>query len=312
MAWAVSAVMGAVLAPTVASVLGAIAAVGAVTSVVGVVTGKQNLVKIGGELGLVGGLGSLAAGALGGAAAAGAASGAGVAEGAAAGAASDVAGEQFALSQGMDAAGSGFGSGAANAASGATGIINSAQTATSAAPAAPAASAIDSAAPLASGAQPPPIDSSLAGIDGTGAQGANPSAVTQAGNPVASAGQAAATPASAATTTPTLSDSALNDAYSDVKGEQFAIGAGQDAAGSGFGLSALDSFKKTIGDGWSKLSPQAQAEVAKSLLAIPGGIQNQKNMNAQLDVAKQRLAQTSHGSEVPSFGIIAKAMKGNG
>ncbi|WP_332855152.1 hypothetical protein [Duganella sp. S19_KUP01_CR8] len=297
MAWAVSAVMGAVLAPTVASVLGAIAAVGALTTVVGVVTGKQNLVKIGGELGLVGGLGGLAAGALSGAAAAGLGE-AGVAEGASAGAFSDVAGEQFALSQGMDAAGSGFGAANAAGTAGATGIINSAQAATSAAP---AMTGVDSLAPLASGAQPPPIDSSLASVGSPGLQLPTPDASA----PGVSGNAAATAPQS-------LSDSTLSDAYSDVAGEKYAASQGMDAAGSGFGLSPLESFKKTIGDGWSKLSPQTQAEVAKSLLAIPGGIQNQKNINAQMDLAKQRLAQTSHGSEVPSFGIIAKAMKGNG
>lgn len=290
----VTAVTTAIEVTTVASVLSAVAAVGTAMTVVGVVTGSKELTKIGGTLGIVGGIGGLANAAFSGLA--GAAVDAGVAEGASAGAYSDVAGEQFALSQGMDAAGSGFGAGAANAA-GSAGIINDAQGVTSAAPASSVASGINSSAPLASGVQPPPIDGSLAGIGNPDLQLPTPDANAAAGGASSSAPQS-------------LSDSTLSDAYSDVAGEKYALGQGMDAAGSGFGLSPLENFKKTIGDGWSKLSPQTQAEVAKSLLAIPGGIQNQKNFNAQLDVAKQRANQTSHGSEVPTFGIINKAMKG--
>jgi len=45
-------------------------------------------------------------------------------------------------------------------------------------------------------------------------------------------------------------------------------------------------------------------------MAIPGGIQAQKNKAAELALAQQRTNQTSYGSQVPTFGILAKAQKG--
>lgn len=291
MAFAVSAVVAAVAAPTIASVAAAVAAVGVATSVVGVVTGHQNLVKIGGELGLIGGVTGLANSAFTSLAAdgvAGAMGEAGVAEGATAGAYSDVAGEQFALDQGMDAAGSGFAAGAgADGISAANGALSGGAVTSSVVQ--PATTAIGS-----SGI--PPIDGSLAGSPGY-----------SVGSASSASGASGIGTEAAAQAPQTLSDSTLNDAYSDVAGEKYAIANGGNANGS---ISQLDKIKNSLGGAWDKLSPQAQAEIAKSALAIPGGIQNQKNTEAMLNIQQQRLNQTSHGSEVPTFGIIQKAMKG--
>lgn len=298
---AVTAVSAAFAVTTVATVLTAVATVGAAMSVVGLVTGSKELTKIGGTLGLVGGIGSLANSAFTGLA--GVAGEAGVAEGAAAAAGSDVAGEQFALSAGQDAAGSGFI--ASGSADGLTGLGNAAGATTSAV-AQPAASLSQSVTqPAMTGAtQPPSFSSDLAGAP---ASNSLQPLTTTPTDPITAA-------TSTPTAAPTLSDSILGDVYSDVKGEQFSIGAGQDAAGSGFApsgsMSPLDSLRKTLGDGWGKLSPQTQAELTKSVMAIPGGIQNQKNTEAALALQQQKINQTSHGSEVPTFGILQKAMMG--
>jgi hypothetical protein len=117
MAWVVTAVVTAAELMTAAAIFTAVAEVGIAMTVVGKITKSKELVKIGGIMSLVGGIGSLATSAYGALSAAGAGEGAvGVAEGAAVGAASDVAGEQFALEAGMDAAGSGFGAAAAEGA----------------------------------------------------------------------------------------------------------------------------------------------------------------------------------------------------
>ncbi|MFZ6757964.1 hypothetical protein ACO0K9_12215 [Undibacterium sp. Ji50W] len=74
MAWVATAVVAAFEVTSVATVLTAISAVGMATTVVGAVTDNKNLMKIGGEISMVGGIGGLVNGAIG-AAAGGAAEG---------------------------------------------------------------------------------------------------------------------------------------------------------------------------------------------------------------------------------------------
>lgn len=66
---AVVALVAGEAAVTAATVLTAVAEVGAAMSIVGAVTGNKDLIKIGGTMALVGGVGSMAAGAMSGAAA---------------------------------------------------------------------------------------------------------------------------------------------------------------------------------------------------------------------------------------------------
>jgi hypothetical protein len=76
------------------------------------------------------------------------------------------------------------------------------------------------------------------------------------------------------------------------------------------GSSWFDDLKTKMGAQWDSLSPVAKAELMKSAMAIPGAIQAQKNNERALDLQQQRINQTSHGSEVPAFGIIQRAQKG--
>lgn len=81
-------------------------------------------------------------------------------------------------------------------------------------------------------------------------------------------------------------------------------------APAGPGGSAMDTMKQKFGAAWDSFSPVTKAELLKSAMAIPGAIQAQKNNERALDMQQQRINQTSHGSEVPTFGIIQRAQKG--
>lgn len=253
MAFAISAAVGAVSAAiavtTVATVLTAVSAVGLAMTVVGVVTGSKELTKLGGTLGLVGGLGSLANAAFTNLTGAAVSSGAGVAEGAAADAYSDVAGEIFQQGtaggiNGVNAVGSDvLGSATASLADG-----------------------------TASGIAGTTLESGLPALD-------------------------AATASQTGVTAPAVSGAAK------------AAATAAEAAKLGTDPSTLDNIIKGVGKAWESATPQTKAELVKAALAIPGGIQNQKNTQAQLDLQKQRVAQTSYGSDLPTFGIIQKAQQ---
>lgn len=297
MAFAVTAVAAAIEVTTVASVLSAISAVGLATSVVGVVTGKPNLIKIGGELGLVGGIGGLVNGAVNGAAG----NLAGVAEGATEGAYSDVAGEKFALASGTDAAGSGFGSAAADAVKSAAadgmGNIGSA--------------AQDAFNPSSTGQN---FDSVIQNnpdlIDITKQPSGAPSITGQLGG---NAGTDIATNANGTYTgAPTpLADAATPSLPNGSVTPQIeASDVAMINSTPGATMTDLQSIKDKIGKAWDGLSPQGKAEMLKAALAIPGGIQAQKNAQRANDINQQRVNQMSYGSAVPTFGIIAKAQKG--
>lgn len=72
----------------------------------------------------------------------------------------------------------------------------------------------------------------------------------------------------------------------------------------------IDALKAKFGAAWDSFSPTTKAELLKAGMSIPGAIQKQKNDQALLDMQQQRINQTSHGSEVPTFGIIQRAQKG--
>ena len=81
-----------------------------------------------------------------------------------------------------------------------------------------------------------------------------------------------------------------------------------------------NAIKTAFGQGWEGLGKTGQDMVLKSVLAIPGGIQQQKNAAAQLamnqrnlDINQQRVNQTSYGSQIPTWnnsGILSSAKKG--
>lgn len=295
---AVVAVEGAIAVTTVATVLTAVAAVGTAMTVVGAVTGNKNLMKIGGTLSIVGGVGSLVNGAIGAAAGEGVA---GVAEGAAEGAYSDVAGEKFAQSVGQDAAGSMFGDaatqtfavgapGAAANVADSGGILGKAMNSPS----------------LTSGAAQPAsalVDASQTGIGST----SMPDLAPKLGAPNGAPSMAGSDLATDANGMYTGQPTSIADAVSPATGVADIADLPQTY---GTDPTTFQTIKAKIGKAWDSMSPQMKAEAFKSALAIPGGIQQQKNVDRQLDLAEQRTKQTSYGSQVPVYGIINKAQKG--
>ncbi len=302
MSFVISAVAAAIVeGATAAVILTAVSEVGMAMTVVGAVTGSKELMKAGGALGLVGGIGGMANSMF------GAAVDGAVAAGSTAGAYSDVAGEQFAQ---------GAASAAGNATTSAASVFDAAgnltgDAASTSAVAAPSADLANSALDINAGAipagVPPPLDASLSGSPQYAAQSATGSpTITAPGAPAASG-------APTADATGTINASATQGdvgagAYGDDAGYNPTAPTAPTAPGS-----LMDSLKNGVDStsAWFKsLKPQAQAEFAKSLLAIPGGIQVQKNKAAELAIAQQHTNQTSYGSSVPTFGIIAKAQKG--
>jgi hypothetical protein len=99
----------------------------------------------------------------------------------------------------------------------------------------------------------------------------------------------------------------IDDYVANLGPQGIATPAGAVGAGDN---SFLGDLKTKLGNQWDSLSPTTKAELLKAGMSIPGAIQTQKNNQALIDLQKQRVNQTSHGSEVPSFGIIQKAQKG--
>ncbi len=280
MAFVVSAVtaVGAIVAAetvTAAMVLTAMSTVGAAMTVVGAVTGSKELVKIGGVLGVVGGVGGLVNGAMSGAAA-GAAEGAGVAEGATAAEGSDVAGELYQQGAGAaasDAAGNGMVQAGASDLGATTASIGG-----------PAQSSSMDAflRPENFGATQPSIDAGMYETNTSMADSA--STMSQNGLP-----------------SPDFASSVRPLGYTPTTELGQTYGTAQ---------STLDQIKTSVGKAWDGMSPMGKAEIVKSILAMPGGIQNQKNSESALAIQQQKVNQTAYASKVPTFGIIGSAQKG--
>ncbi|MFZ6769938.1 hypothetical protein ACO0LM_23025 [Undibacterium sp. Di26W] len=340
MAWVATAVIAAFEVTTVATVLTAISAVGMATTVVGAVTGNKNLMKIGGEISMVGGIGGLVNGAIG--AAAG-----GAAEGLAAtgaDAAIDSAGNA-ALSGATDdvvtnMAGNGL---VADTGSGLAGLGTDAGTMASGAP---AMTSTGAAGGSGLGAGP-----RMAGNDFIGSQqnmmGMNTD-ITGAVNPPGNFVQPVFQPTSQTvamqgTGSPSLdvggnvvgtnapgpsfnTDGTINTTTNNrfaVSAEDLAGGLDKDGiipvndlgqisgytSPSPTGLpsgspSGSSSLLDKLGSKWSSMSDAQKLEFTKSGLALPFNIMNQRNQQAALDLQRQKQAQTSYGSDVPRFGII--------
>jgi hypothetical protein len=280
MAVVVSAVAAAFVAgASTAVILTAVAEVGIALTVVGKVTKSPELMKIGGVMSIVGGVGGIVNGAIG--AAAGAA-----AEGAAGG----VAG-------GLGAAAEGAEAGWAGMASDAVAGVNSA---------AAAPIAFDGASAAASGAA-----STAPGL------AASNSLESFLGTPAASSASGVsgiAPDASGAvatdTSSPFLNDYGLpsGGATDKALGVNGPLGI-QDVSTPASG-DLMGQMKSKLGAAWNGLGAQGKAELLKSVLAMPGGIQNQQNVEAGLAIQQQKVNQTSGNSHVPTFGIINKAKGG--
>lgn len=271
----VSAVAAAfVEGATTAIILTAVTEVGVALSVVGAVTKSSELSKLGGVMSLVGGVGGLvnglATGAFGAAAA-------GAGEGAAADAAGAAGAEAGWADMASDAV-SGINAGAAPAID----FAGAGAAATGAAATAPGLAAGNSLESFLGSSAP-------ASASASGATGIVPDA----------AGKVAVD-----TTSPYLNDYGLptggaTDKVLGVQGPTGIMGVASPADG---GL--MDQLKSKVGPAWDSLGPLGKSEVLKSVLAMPGGIQNQKNVEAGLAIQQQKVNQTSYGSQVPTFGII--------
>lgn len=279
MSFVVSAVAAAfVEGATAAVILTAVAEVGVTLTVVGTVTKSPELTKLGGAMSLVGGVGGiingLSTGAIG-AAAAGAGEGA-AADAAATGAEAGWSGIASDAVTGVDAAAAPAIDFAGNAAS----AVGSAATA----PGLAASNSLDSFL----GA---PAASSASGVPGI---------VPNASGTVATATD---------TSSPFLNEYGLpsGGATDKVLGAQSPLGV-QSLTTPADDL--MGQMKSKVGAAWDGLGPQGKAELLKSVLAMPGGIQNQKNVEAGLAIQQQKANQSSYGSQVPTFGIINTAAKG--
>jgi hypothetical protein len=280
---AVVAVEGAIAVTTLATVLTAVAAVGSAMTVVGMVTHSKELTKVGGVMALVGGVGGLINGAMSGVAAGAAA------EGAAGGAAADAA-TGAAVADGAEA-------GWAGMANDAVAGVNS----TAAAPI-----AFDGAGAAATGAaSTAPGLAASNSLDSFLGKGAVPTSSSGVSGIVPDSSGVISTPS-----TPYTNDLGLpsGGATDKALGVQGPLGVQDLATPSDPGM--MSQMKSKIGAAWDGLDSRGKAELMKSVLAMPGGIQNQRNIDQQLAIMQQRTNQTSYGSEVPTFGIINKAKAG--
>lgn len=301
MAWVVTAVAAAFeVGATAAVIATAVTEVGIATSVVGLVTGNKDLMKIGGFMSMAGGIGGLAAGAIDGAATAGISTASDLSGNVASGAAADGA-----MSSAVDSAVSGAADSASafgvDAAPGMTsdGIVGS-QLGVNSPP--PSAGSAQPGIGIGSGAQP--------SMAPTGAPAAAPDATSTI--PYSGAG-----PSNFGTSPDVgqpgglgsgLSDAGANNILNDgMPGPQALQTPSGVVNNSG---SIIDQLKAKFGAAWNGMSANAQAEVVKAAMAVPGGIQTQQNKERELALQQQKVNQTSYGSQVPVFGIINSAKKG--
>lgn len=310
MAWVVTAVAAAFeVGATAAVIMTAVSEVGIAMTVVGSVTGNKDLMKIGGMLGIAGGIGGAAAGGMFGEAAQGAmnstfSNGAADAasQGLASGALAD--GAQRAATEGL-AAGAAADGAAGTLANTATGIeapslsqasdgINLGQWGAQGSDLNSASNSLLDSSPFASAPGTPTT------VPGASLPGSVPPVDTGNIEPVTVDTGTAPTPSDGSLTS--ADGNRINNlsAYSSTP-----AGASDVAAAKSSGLFA--SAQQWL----TGLKPQAQAEILKAAMAIPGGIQAQSNKAQELALQQQRINQTSYSSTPNYFGagIIANAQK---
>lgn len=305
MAWVVSAVVAAFeVGATAATIMTAVTEVGMSLSVVGAVTGNKDLMKIGGVLGIAGGIGGMAAGGVFGEAAQGAmestfGSGATAAttEGLAQGALAD--GSQQAATEGLanQAAENAAAGTLSNTASG-LGDIGLSQAGDG-------------------------LNLSQFAGDTAGSALNTPSAITAAPGGAVDAAGSISTPTTMPGSVAPVATGEVAPVTVDTGAIHATYGEGGLDGGPLNGLTATgDTFAKAQSSGllasaqqWlTGLHPTVKAEILKAALAVPGGIQAQMNKAQELALQQQRVNQTSYGS-VPNYfgaGIIANAQKKGG
>lgn len=303
MAWVVTAVAAAFeVGATAAVIMTAVSEVGMAMTVVGGLTGNKDLMKVGGVLGIAGGIGGAAAGGLFGDTVAGAVNGS-IGSGA-----TNLAGDTLkAALDGTTDFGANSASGAldlSSLGSGESGTLDAALNSGGNLSSPTLAAATD-----ATGASSP--SGFLDGAGGTN-QIADPSQALGT-TPTPGAAVAPTTgappPATVSTGAPasvsdgSLTSSASYDPSTATRLSDFQPG-GKNYVQNGL----FDSAKQWM----SGLPPQAQAEILKAAMAVPGGIQAQTNKAQELAIQQQRVNQTGFGSSVTNYygpGIIANAQK---
>jgi hypothetical protein len=308
MAFVVTAVAAAFeVGATAATILTAVSEVGIACTVVGAVTGSKDLIKVGSVLGVVGGVGSLINAGI-----------SSVAESAASEAlanqATQEAGTSLAEFGGTDIAENVGANAVTNTATdaAANSLTNTATNnlangvATNTATNLTGDVAASTPTVVAQNGIPP-IDSSLAGspnyVDPT-------AGVTSPNAPVVADGTNGAQ-----TTVDNVSKVGTTD-YSPIQGNNPAGQAAEDYGTLDTGIKPsndlLSTVKEKFGAAWESMGERGKSEILKSIMAVPGGIQQQKNAAAQLALQQQKVNQTSYGGQVPrfgTFGIINSAKK---
>ena len=286
---AVIAVEAAIAVTTIATVLAAVAAVGTAITVVGLVTGNKEMVKVGGVMSLVGGIGGLAAGAMSEGAAAGAASSAGdvAAEGAGSAAADGVAADAVG---GMGApsyetAADAFGDSAITSSVAAPEVVSStASTATYA----PNTYAPDSYAPEVFGDSP------------TAAFQEAP--MNQVSSNVGDYAQPTQADTGGMQNMQTQNTPVQNDYMS---GNAPTVQNNYNTLPS---PGVIDRLKSMTG--WDNFSPATKDMLIKQVMAIPQGMQEQKNKDRAADQNQQVINQHSYANSMPTYaGIINRTRK---
>ena len=304
---AVAAVMEAGTAASMGTILAAAVEVGTAMTVVGAVTGNKDLMKVGGIIGMIGGVGGIVNNLASGAVEAG------------------VSGMDMAADGGANSVTNAAESFGGNAAAN-EGIINSATTSP-----VTQSTVTPTDLPLANAAPPEVAPDPTAGMQApasadTAAQTATQDSLTQGASQNVNANQgsydiganAPAGPAdTAAPTTP------ANPATQDVNAVNSPAGASNPNAQSQFRTQEIasqnaqdgNSFWGSIKSTWNGFDNVTKSELVKGALSIPGGIQNAQFKNkqlaqqqAQIDYQNQGRANVSNQNKwKPQGGIIAGA-----
>lgn len=274
----ISAIMAGTV--TTVTVLAAVAEVGMIMTVVGAATGNEDLMKLGGVLGIVGGVGGMINGAMSGATGAAAEAGMGGAQ--------KIGEGGFGQAAADSAVGAGVESGVTGAVAG--------ETSMSAARSAIGEGGFSATMPSGAIAQTP-MDPLLStgqiapapALDMNPAQTAATSnregIIGQVGTPsvtpqdVSVAGVTVNAPTTGGVQTPTVT----------APGSQPLGKAGEASGFSGF---------------WKSLDPRTQSTLIGTGASMFSGAQNQSNIDKKLALERDRVNQTSYGSAVPRFSII--------
>lgn len=277
-------------AVTAAVVLAAVTEVGMIMTVVGAATGSEDLMKLGGILGIVGGVGGAINGAMSGAAGAGAPAGAMTEAADAANAAN--AADGFGT-MGIDGGALGAADTGAALAHGEVAGSNVIQQVGSA----PAETAATNYGVPASNT-PAPLDTNLAQNAATAP--AERGIIGQPAQNIAETGVNVASPSAPGAT---LDNSMLlNGDGARINNASAYTPAGQSAALGGSQPSG--GFFDKVSGLWKSMDGRTQSTLIGTAASMFSGAQQQSNIDKKLALERDRVNQTSYGSAVPRFSII--------